>query len=69
MNGTVLRFVLVYVMPDAAKQQAIQDITTALETGALQHNIAKRFSLSEVAEAHEAQDSGKMMGKAIVEIR
>jgi NADPH2:quinone reductase len=69
VNGTVLRFVLVYVMPDTAKQQAIRDITAALEAGALQHNIAKRFSLSQVAAAHEAQDSGKMMGKAIVEIR
>lgn len=69
VNGTVLRFVLVYIMPDAAKQQAIRDITAALEAGALQHNIAKRFPLSEVAAAHEAQDSGKMMGKAIVEIR
>ncbi len=68
VNGIVLRFVLVYVMPDAAKQQAIRDITTALEAGALHHNIAKRFSLNDVAAAHEAQDSGKMMGKAIVEI-
>lgn len=68
VNGTVIRFVLVYVMPDTAKQHAIQDITAALEAGALQHNIAKQFSLSEVAAAHEAQDSGKMMGKAIVTI-
>ena len=68
VNGLVLRFVLVYVMPDAAKQQAIRDMTTALAAGALHHNINKRFSLSDVAAAHEAQDSGKMMGKAIVEI-
>lgn len=68
VNGIVLRFVLVYVMPDAAKQHAIRDITAALEAGALQHNIAKRFSLSEVAAAHEAQDSGQIIGKAIIEI-
>ncbi len=69
VNGTVIRFVLVYVMPDAAKQHAIRDITAALEAEALQHNIAQRFSLLEVAAAHEAQDSGKLVGKAIVEIR
>ncbi|MBD1869040.1 NADPH:quinone reductase [Cyanobacteria bacterium FACHB-471] len=68
VNGTVIRFVLVYVMPEIAKQDAIRDITAAIETKALQHNIAKRFSLSEVAAAHEAQDSGKLVGKAIVEI-
>lgn len=68
VNGIVIRFVLVYVMPDAAKQHAIRDITAALEAGALQHNIARRFSLSDVAAAHEAQDSGQLIGKAIVEI-
>lgn len=68
VNGTVVRFVLVYVMPETAKQDAIRDITAALEAEALQHNIAKRFLLSEVAAAHEAQDSGKLVGKAIVEI-
>ena len=69
VNGTVIRFVLVYVMPDTAKQHAVQDITAALEAGALHHNIAKRFALSEVAAAHEAQDSGKLVGKAIIEIQ
>ena len=68
LNGNVLRFVLVYVMPDAAKQSASQDITAALEAGALRHNIAKRFALTEVAAAHEAQDSGQLIGKAVIEI-
>jgi NADPH:quinone reductase len=68
INGTVLRFVLVYVMPDAAKQQAIQDITAALEAGALQHNIAKQFSLKDVAAAHEAQESGQTIGKVAIAI-
>lgn len=55
-------------MPDEAKQIAIRDITAALEVGALRHNIAQCFSLTEVAAAHDAQDSGKMIGKAIIEI-
>ena len=68
LNCVTIRLVLVYVMPTAAKQMATRDITAALEANALRHNIARRFSLSEVAAAHEAQDSGQMMGKAIVEI-
>lgn len=55
-------------MPDVAKQMAIRDITAVLEAGALRHNIAQRFSLTEVAAAHDAQDSSKMIGKAIIEI-
>ncbi|MGL5870888.1 MAG: NADPH:quinone reductase [Xenococcaceae cyanobacterium] len=68
LNNVTIRIVLVYTMPDRAKQAAIRDITSALEEGALHHNIARRFSLNEVAAAHDAQDSGKMIGKAIVEI-
>ncbi len=68
LNGVTIRLVLVYVMPMAAKQMATRDITAALEANALRHNIARRFSLLEVAAAHEAQDSGQIIGKAIVEI-
>ena len=68
LRNIVIRTILVYTMPEEAKQAAIRDITTALETGALHHNIAQRFPLKELAAAHEAIDSGKMIGKAIVEI-
>jgi NADPH2:quinone reductase len=68
LNGVTIRLVLVYIMPDEAKQMAARDITTALEAGALHHNIAQRFPLTEVAAAHEAQDSGKIIGKAVIEI-
>lgn len=68
LNNVTIRLVLVYTMPAQAKQIAIRDLTAALEAGALRHNIAQRFPLSEVAAAHEAQDSGRMIGKAIVEI-
>lgn len=66
--NTTIRLVLVYTMPQEAKQQATKDITKALEAGALHHNIARRFSLNEVAEAHEAQDSGNTIGKVVIEI-
>ncbi|MEM9922732.1 MAG: NADPH:quinone reductase [Cyanobacteria bacterium P01_D01_bin.50] len=68
LRNITIRTILVYTMPVEAKKAAIRDITTALVAGALRHNIAQRFSLAEVAAAHEAQDSGKMIGKAIVEI-
>ncbi|MGL5832058.1 MAG: NADPH:quinone reductase, partial [Waterburya sp.] len=66
--NTTIRLILVYTMLNEAKQKATEDITTALKAGALHHNIARRFALTEVAQAHEAQDSGAMIGKAIIEI-
>ena len=68
MNAVTIRFVLVYIMPEEYKQSAIQDITKALEAGALHHNIARRFPLSEIAIAHDVQDSGQAIGKVILEI-
>lgn len=68
MNAVTIRFVLVYIMPEEYKQSAIQDITKALEAGALHHNIARRFPLSEIATVHDLQDSGQALGKVIIEI-
>ncbi len=68
LRNIIIRTILVYTMPQSAKAAAIKDITTALEAGALSHNIAQLFPLTQVVAAHEAQDSGKMIGKAIVEI-
>lgn len=68
LRNIVIRTILVYTMPQDAKQAAIRDITTGLKAGKLHHNIAQLFPFTELAAAHEAQDSGKMIGKAIVEI-
>lgn len=67
INAT-LRLLLVYTMPEKAKLDAIADITTMLKTDHLRHNIAQEFSLSEVAAAHDAQDSYSLIGKAIIRV-
>ena len=58
---------IVYAM-SAAAHQAAADITTCLTTGILKHQIAQRFSLDEVAIAHEQMESGRAIGKLIVEL-
>jgi NADPH:quinone reductase-like Zn-dependent oxidoreductase len=57
MDLTV-RMVLVYVMPEAAKQAAIADIGRALAEGVLRHRIARRLPLGSIAEAHELVERG-----------
>ncbi len=63
-----VNMVLVYNMPDAAKEQAVEDIHTALEQARLCHRIAGTWSLEETAKAHRAVEGGGMDGCAVIEI-
>jgi NADPH:quinone reductase-like Zn-dependent oxidoreductase len=63
-----LRMVLVYVMPEAAKQAAIADITRALADGALRHRIARRLPLAQIAEANELVERGAQRGCVVVDV-
>ena len=61
----VLRFVLVYGVPSEALQQAAKDITAALASGALTELPVHKFSLEDIAAAHDAVEHG-VVGKALV---
>ena len=63
---TTLRMVLVYVMPEDAKQAAAHDITTMLEVDALRPRIVKTFGLGQIVEAHELQEKGTHIGNIVV---
>jgi NADPH2:quinone reductase len=63
-----VRFVLVYVMGEAAHRAAITDITAALEGGPLRPVAAQQFTLDEIAAAHEAMESGHTAGKLLIAI-
>jgi NADPH:quinone reductase len=65
--NAVLRFVLVYTMPRAAKLAAVEAITAALHEGALTALPATRFPLTEIAAAHDAVEQGTV-GKVLVDL-
>ena len=67
MDITV-RMVIVYAMPEAAKDKAIADIEAALEAGSLKHRIAKTLPLSQCAEAHELIEAGDLRGCIVVKM-
>ncbi len=67
-KDVTVRFVLVYVMGDAAHQDAIKDITTALEAGLLHPVAVQCFSLDEIAAAHEAVETGHTAGKVLIDL-
>ena len=67
-KNAALRTVLVYAMSNAAHEAAARDINQAIEDGAMQHLIAAHYPLSETAAAHDAVDSGKLIGKVVVDV-
>jgi NADPH2:quinone reductase len=62
-----LAFVLVYTIPLEAKLAAVADISQALSDGALTALPPHRFTLQQIAAAHDAVQQGAI-GKVLVEI-
>lgn len=67
-NSHTVHFVLVYTMGDHAHDVAIRDVTACLQAGAYRTHVGARFPLAEAAAAHEAQDSGTVVGKILVDV-
>lgn len=64
-----IRMVIVYAMPEAAKQSAIADIERALRENRLVHRIAHVLPLDQIARAHELIEQGGFRGCVVVKIR
>ena len=66
-RNACLRFVLIYGVSEADLRTAVADVTAALEAGHLTELPAHRFTLDEIAAAHEAVEAGAV-GKVLVDI-
>ena len=64
-SNITLRFVLVYDMPEPAKQAAVQEITRLLAGGKLRHLSGPRFPLESARQAHQAVEGGAI-GKVVL---
>lgn len=67
-RNPVLRQVLVYTMPDAAKAQAHADIARWLAQTTPLFAIAQRFALEDVIRAHLAVEKGEKIGHVVLHI-
>ena len=63
-----IQFYIVYQLDPEPLRAGIAEITALLEARTLKHAVAARFSLDEIATAHEAVESGTVMGNAVVDI-
>lgn len=67
-RSATLRSVLIYEVPQAARDAAARDITHLLETNRLIHQSGARFALEEIVAAHTAMETGQIVGKIILDI-
>jgi len=63
-----IRCVIVYAMPEAAKEHAIADIDRALSDNALQHRIAHTLPLADIARSNELVEQGTIRGAVVLTI-
>jgi NADPH2:quinone reductase len=67
-NAITLKFIYVYELNASERAAALDGITRGLETGSLTTLIGKTFPLGDIVAAHEAVESGKILGNVVVDI-
>jgi NADPH2:quinone reductase len=65
-NSFTLSFFLVYELTPQDRQARVNELTDMLKQNQLSHTIAAEFSLSQVVQAHEAVESGKLIGNVVI---
>lgn len=58
---------LIYEAPQSARDAAARDINQIIETVGLKHQVAARFPLERIAEAHELLETRKVVGKVLID--
>ena len=64
-----VRFIYYYMLSDNAFAQAIDSIQQMLQANSLKHPVADIYSLEQVANAHEAVEAKRVVGKGVIEIK
>lgn len=67
-NSIALRFLFVYEMPEADRIAGLEELNDLLGRGQLIHTIARRLPLADIAEAHDAVESGQLIGNVVLDI-
>ncbi len=66
IHSVTTSFFIVYELSQSVRERAIADLTGWLEQDRLVHRVAARYSLDETALAHEAVESGQVIGNVVV---
>ena len=68
LKNVRLRFFIVYNLLPADRAAAIEQLTAWLRDGRLQHRIAARLPLAQIAQAHELVESGRALGNVVLTV-
>jgi NADPH:quinone reductase len=67
-RNIALRFYVVYELLPEDRQAVLAGLKELLESGKLLHTIGARFPLERIVEAHEAVESGRVLGNVVVDL-
>jgi NADPH2:quinone reductase len=67
-KGIHMYFFIVYNLDASVRTNAIADLSKLLEGNHLIHNIATRLPLTEIAEAHNLVEQGRVIGNVILQV-
>jgi NADPH2:quinone reductase len=68
VKNVTMRFFIVYNLGDADRERALSTLTGFMGRGVLQHLIAQRLPLAQVAQAHELVESGRAIGNVVISL-
>ncbi len=63
-----LKFFLVYELSPADRSRCVAELQALLNAGRLQHSIGSRFSLNQIATAHETVEAGREIGNVVISL-
>jgi len=66
VRGAGIRFFIVYELSEIARRETVLALNTYLRTGALQHRIAKTYTLDNIVQAHLDVEGGKLIGNVVI---
>jgi NADPH2:quinone reductase len=67
-NSFTLSFFLVYELTAQDRAVCVSELNQMLQHKQLMHTIAEEFSLAQVVQAHQAVESGKLIGNVVVRL-
>jgi NADPH2:quinone reductase len=66
-NSIELKFFLVYDLLPADRTWCVNRLNALMASGQLQHTIGARFTLDQIAKAHEAVEAGQL-GNVVIDL-
>ncbi len=67
-TGPTIEIVACFTVPEADKLQGVRDIGEWLAADNLRHHVGATYPLEDIARAHEAVESGQVVGGVVLEI-